>query len=273
MDEGTAGSIEFENGSKGVTARVEVFGSGNLDISPHNATAVTIGSVEGDGRVFLGENNLTIGNNGLSTSFSGVIQDGGLNGGTGGSLTKIGTGTLTLNGPNTYTGGTTIEAGTLLVQTKNASATGTGPVQLNAGILGGRGKMSGAVTIGSGTGTGAFLAPGVNGAAGLTTQSSLTFNADGIYSCEVDTDRAKADKITTKGVTINSGALFSFVALGNQTLAQGTVFTVINNTSRNPITGTFSNLPDGSTFTVGSNTFQANYSGGDGNDLTLTVVP
>jgi len=43
-------------------------------------------------------------------------------------------------------------------------------------------------------------------------------------------------------VTINSGALFSFVARGNQTLAQGTVFTVINNTSANPIAGTFANL-------------------------------
>ncbi len=73
-------------------------------------------------------------------------------------------------------------------------------------------------------------------------------------------------------MTINSGAVFSFIALDNQTLAQGTVFTVINNRSLNPIAGTFSNLPDGSTFTVGANTFQANYSGGDGNDLTLTAI-
>ena len=133
--------------------------------------------------------------------------------------------------------------------------------------------MSGAVTIGSGTGTGAFLAPGVNGAAGLTTQSSLTFNADGTYSCEIDTSRVKADKITGKGVTINSGAMFSLSALGNQTLAPGTVFTVINNRSASPITGTFSNLPDGSIVTINRNNFQASYSGGDGNDLTLTVVP
>jgi fibronectin-binding autotransporter adhesin len=53
----------------------------------------------------------------------------------------------------------------------------------------------------------------------------------------------------------------------------GAVFTVIQNTSTDAIAGTFSNLPDGSMITVGSNTFQADYEGGDGNDLTLTVVP
>ena len=54
---------------------------------------------------------------------------------------------------------------------------------------------------------------------------------------------------------------------------QCTVFTVINNTSVTPISGNFANLPDGSFLTSGGNTFQATYEGGDGNDLTLTVVP
>ncbi len=53
----------------------------------------------------------------------------------------------------------------------------------------------------------------------------------------------------------------------------GTVFTVIKNNSRGPIAGTFSNLPHGLAFNASRNSFQANYEGGDGNDLTLTVVP
>jgi hypothetical protein len=48
--------------------------------------------------------------------------------------------------------------------------------------------------------------------------------------------------------------------------------TLITNTSANPISGTFSNLPDGGIVTINGNNFQASYSGGDGNDLTLTVV-
>ena len=74
-------------------------------------------------------------------------------------------------------------------------------------------------------------------------------------------------------MTINSGATFTFVDTGTGTLTVGTVFTVINNTSASPIAGTFSNLADGSIFTSNGNNFQASYTGGTGNDLTLTVVP
>ena len=64
---------------------------------------------------------LLVGGNNLSTTVSGVIQDGG--GGTLGSLTKVGTGTLTLTGNNIYMGGTTISAGTL--QLGNGGTTGS----------------------------------------------------------------------------------------------------------------------------------------------------
>jgi hypothetical protein len=40
-----------------------------------------------------------------------------------------------------------------------------------------------------------------------------------------------------------------------------------------PIAGTFANLPDGSIITIKGNNLRASYEGGDGNDLTLTVVP
>jgi autotransporter-associated beta strand protein len=57
-----------------------------------------------------------------------------------------------------------------------------------------------------------------------------------------------------------------------QGLPIGTVLTVINNTSANPISGTFPNLPDQSIVIVANTKCQVNYSGGDGNDLTLTAI-
>ena len=53
-------------------------------------------------------------------------------------------------------------------------------------------------------------------------------------------------------------------------LRQGLVLTVISNTSAAPIGGIFGNLSDGAIVTVSGNNFQANYEGGDGNDLTLS---
>ena len=111
---------------------MEVFGNGTLDISQHDPPGVTTGSIQGNGLVFLGGVNLTVGANNLSTTFSGLIQDGGFSGGTGGSLRKIGTGTLTLSGANTYTGGTLINAGTLKHRTMARSAGVTSVLQRQA---------------------------------------------------------------------------------------------------------------------------------------------
>jgi hypothetical protein len=53
---GLGGTIVFSMNSTGGTARVETFGNGSLDISEHLSAreGVTVGSIEGDGNVFLG---------------------------------------------------------------------------------------------------------------------------------------------------------------------------------------------------------------------------
>ena len=122
---GGGGGIFFESNSDGGTSRIEVFGNGEMDISFQTTGGVTIGSLEGSGNVFLGANQLTVGSNNASTIFSGVIQDGGIGGGTGGSLTKTGTGMLTLSGNNSYTGDTNIEGGVLAAGSLHALGTGS----------------------------------------------------------------------------------------------------------------------------------------------------
>ncbi|HEY3602194.1 MAG TPA: autotransporter-associated beta strand repeat-containing protein [Chthoniobacterales bacterium] len=260
----------FLAGSDGNAARVEVFGNGNLDLRQHNAQPpMTIGSLEGDGIVFLNQHSLTIGGNNLSTNFSGVVQGNG-------SLVKTGTETLTLGGANLYLGGTTVTQGTLTVSNTTGSGTGIAPVSVNAGTLGGSGIIAGAVTVGTGSGTGAFLTPGIgtNKQVTLTIQNGLTFNSDATYTYTFkgSKSRVQTDLVIANGVTINGGTIVISSSSQNR-IRRGTVLTVISNTSANPISGTFSNLPDGGIVTVNGNNLQANYEGGDGNDLTLTVVP
>jgi fibronectin-binding autotransporter adhesin len=94
-----------------------------------NGSSVTIASLSGAGVVDnKGATNaiLTTGSANASPTFSGVIQNSGV--GTL-ALTKNGTGLLTLSGINTYTGGTVINAGGILIT--NGSGFGTGTIQAN----------------------------------------------------------------------------------------------------------------------------------------------
>ncbi|MBV5333610.1 autotransporter-associated beta strand repeat-containing protein [bacterium] len=95
--------------------------------------AETVASIAGAGNFSLGANTLTVGGSNGSTSVSGVISGSG-------ALVKTGTGTLTLSNNNTYTGGTSINAGAISIGAANALGTsgtisfGGGSLQYGSGI-------------------------------------------------------------------------------------------------------------------------------------------
>jgi len=115
---------------------------------------------------------------------------------------------LTRSAGNTRIGtnhSTTVNSGTLFVSNTSGSATGTGPVTLNANAtLTGSGIITGAVSAASG----ATIAPGEN-AVGTLTVGSLSLAADSTIIWEAN-NAADADRIavtSTDGLVINGGTL------------------------------------------------------------------
>jgi filamentous hemagglutinin family protein len=97
------------------TSAVTIAAGATFDL---NGNSETIGSLSGAGDVTTGGGFLTTGGDNSSTTYSGVISEAG-------GLIKEGTGTLTLSGNNTYTGSTTINAGTLRMGIANALSNST----------------------------------------------------------------------------------------------------------------------------------------------------
>jgi autotransporter-associated beta strand protein len=96
--------------------------------------------------------------------------------GSGGSIIKQGAGSLTFTNANTYSGGTTISAGALYANNTSGSATGSGNVIVNGGLLGGTGTINGAVTVNP---DGIFQAGDSTATGPLTLGSSLTIASGG----------------------------------------------------------------------------------------------
>jgi len=140
-------------------------------------------------------------------------------------LTKLGLGTLTLTGANTYDGGTRIDAGMLAV---NGSLTGSTTVNAG-GTLGGTGTV-GNVTVASG-GT---LNPG-NSIGTLTVNGNLTFASGSTYQVEAGA-AGNSDKVVVNGTATLNGNVVALPASGG-TYQANTAYTIL--TSSNALIGQF----------------------------------
>ncbi|WP_072268908.1 fibronectin-binding autotransporter adhesin ShdA [Salmonella enterica] len=171
------GEGELENTLSGTGSLVKT-GTGELTLSGDNSysggTTITGGTLTADHADSLGTG--TIANSGVLQVGEGELENT-LSGS--GSLVKIGTGELTLNGDNDYSGGTTIDDGVLIAD--NADSLGTGAVANNGVLQVGEGELKNTLS-GTGslvkTGTGELTLSGDNTYSGGTTISGGTLTAD-----------------------------------------------------------------------------------------------
>jgi hypothetical protein len=143
----------------------------------------------------------------------------------------------------------------------------TSPVNVNGGVLGGVGKIIGAVTANNGGRINAGSSPGI-----LGIQGNLALNAGSTLFLDVagDTPGVQHDRVVVTGtVTINSA-----IITGATTTRPANPIIVLSNDAADAIAGSrFAGAPNnGDTVRIGNQNFAINYAGGTGNDLTLTTV-
>jgi autotransporter-associated beta strand protein len=188
-----------------------------------------------------------------------------------GGLTKNGTGTLNLNGVNSFTGLTTVNAGTLALGV-------TGSIDSSSGVrlvsstfdvsakdggytvarLNGSGNVIGALTVSTEFGIGSSIGS-------LNVGGSLTLGngglTDAVFAYDVFGGSSNADLGTVRASTSGSGTLnlngvaLDLVQLG--TFTQGQVFTLFG--YQGGLNGTFAGLSEGSSFTDGGGEWLINY--------------
>ena len=236
----SSGTLALGSGLALQDSTLDTSGSGVLSFG--SQSAATFAGLINSGSLALnysgGGAALAVGNNNVSTTYSGAMSGSG-------SLIKIGTGTLTLNGSSSFSGGTTISTGTLQLgdgssnngsvqniadnaalvfanpstQNYSGNISGSGPVTTRgAGLLiwTGSNTYTGGTTISAGT-----LQIGNGGNTGLANASSNTITDNGVLIF------ARSDSVTYGNAINGTGSLYqsgsgNLVLAGSGTWSGGT---------------------------------------------------
>ena len=172
-------------------------------------------------------------------------------------IVRVASGTIEM--PNNYTN----TAGELQLAGGTFTSGTAGTLAMTGGLLDGFGTVGSAAVFNGGT-----ISPGP--AVGLIRfKSSLTLGTNCTLSL--------AGTGTVPGVTYDQLSVTGAVTIGNATLQVSslpqvpadTSFTIIDNVTANPTTGSFTNLPENSPLTISGQPFHIHYVGGAGNDVVL----
>jgi fibronectin-binding autotransporter adhesin len=226
-----AGSITDSGGASSATGgSLSLTGASTLVLTGANTFSGTT-TIDNGSTLQLG--NGTTGADGTVNSSAAIIDNGTLifnRGGNpasavpisgNGAVIMTGAGSQTLSGNSSYTGGTTINAGTLNVTNTTGSATGSGNVTLAAGSLAGNGSIAGTVNVNGGT-----VAPGAAGT--ILTVGGLVYNSGNL---SFSLNGNSSSEISAGNVTFNAAPALNFGPISG--LASGDQETLIN--SANPI--------------------------------------
>ena len=217
---GTSGTITFSGGTLQFTS------SNTTDYSSRFSTAANQA--------------YNINTNGQSVTLASALTS------SGGTLQKVGSGTLTLMGSNTYTGGTTISEGTLQLGSGTVNGSIKGNITDNATLVfarsSGKGYTYSGVISGSGmvtkTGSGTVSLTGANTYSGGTTITAGTLSLSGASDCtggtqldggelDVWNDNALGPAVASNVLTLAGGCLVSSSNLSNDILVQGSTSNTI----------------------------------------------
>lgn len=119
------------------------------------------------------------------------------------------------------------------------------------------------------------VSPGNNSIGKITASEAFGMFGVSVYKAEI-LDKDHYDQIALEATLFYGlelgGSRLDLTYLEGGVIKKGDTFTIIDNKTTYPMSGTFKDLPEGAEITVGGATFKISYVGGDGNDVVLTAL-